>query len=38
MEEHASIEVLWEEIEADIVDMGWHEFINRELLVTPISR
>jgi hypothetical protein len=37
VEEHASIEVLREEVEADIVDVSWHEFINGELLVTPVG-
>jgi hypothetical protein len=36
MKEHASVQVLGKEIEADVVDMSWHEFINGECLVSPV--
>jgi hypothetical protein len=37
VQEHASVEVLGEEVEANIVDVSWHEFIDGELLVSPVG-
>ena len=36
VQEHASVEVLWEIVEADVVPMSGHEFIEGELLVPPV--
>jgi len=37
MEVHSAIEVLRKEVEPNIVPMGWHEFIKRQLLVSPVN-
>ncbi len=37
VQEHASIKILREEVEADIIDVCWHEFIYRELFVAPVG-
>ena len=38
VQEHASIKILGQEVEADIIDMCRHEFIDRELFVAPVGR
>ena len=37
MEVHSAIEVLRKEVEPNIVPMCWHEFIKRQLLVSPVN-
>lgn len=37
VQEHASVEVLREEVESDIVDVSRHDFIHGVLLVAPVN-
>ena len=38
VQEHTAIEVLGQEVKSNIIDMCWHDLIDRVLLVAPVDR